>query len=75
MRYVFHFSAPAERMALGVALSVGTTPVLNAYVSGTRQTLNDRNLLRSFLGLPFLTLKVIAAIHLQALTRGGKVCA
>jgi DUF1365 family protein len=64
--YTFHFSAPEEKMALGVALSSNGKPVLNAYVSGVRTPLTDRALLRSFLGIPFLTLRVIAAIHLQA---------
>ena len=65
--YTFHFTAPEEKMALGVALSVAEQPVLNAYVSGVRRRLSDGALLRSFLGIPFLTLKVIGAIHLQAL--------
>ena len=53
-------------MALGVTLTADKTPVLKAYVSGTREPLTDRNLLRSFRGVPFLTFKVIGAIHLQA---------
>jgi DUF1365 family protein len=65
--YTFHFTAPEEKMALGVALSVSGKPVLNAYVSGERKRLSDAALLRSFLGVPFLTIKVIGAIHLQAL--------
>jgi hypothetical protein len=65
--YGFHFSVPAETMALGITLTVDKRPVLKAYVSGTRRQLSDANLLRSFLGLPLLTLKVIAAIHLHAL--------
>jgi hypothetical protein len=65
--YTFHFTRPGERMALGVALSIGQKPVLNAYVSGARARLTDGALLRAFLGVPFLTLKVIGAIHLQAL--------
>jgi DUF1365 family protein len=66
-KYDFHFSAPGEKMALGIALSVEGKPILNAYVSGERMALSDANLARSFLGLPFLTFKVIGAIHLQAL--------
>ena len=66
-RYDFHFSVPGDRMALGITLTVADQPVLNAYVSGARQNLDDRVLLRSFVGLPFLTLKIIGAIHLQAL--------
>ncbi len=65
--YTFTFTVPEERMALGVALSVAGTPVLNAYVSGARRPLTDANLLRSFLGIPLLTFKVTAAIHLHAL--------
>lgn len=65
--YTFNFTAPEEKMALGVALSVADKPVLKAYVSGARVALTDANLLRSFLGIPLLTFKVIAAIHLHAL--------
>lgn len=65
--YTFRFTAPSARMALGVSLSAGGQPVLNAYVSGTRQAFTDAGLLRAFLSVPFLTLKVIGAIHLQAL--------
>lgn len=64
--YTFNFTAPGEKMALGVALSVDGAPVLKAYVSGRRKPLTDANLLRSFLGIPLLTLKVTAAIHLHA---------
>lgn len=65
--YTFNFTAPEERMALGVALSVEGAPVLKAYVRGVRKALTDANLLRSFLGIPLLTLKVTGAIHLHAL--------
>lgn len=65
--YTFHFTPPEERMALGVALSAQGKPVLNAYVSGIRRPLTDAALLRSFMSVPFLTLKVIGAIHLQGL--------
>lgn len=65
--YTFNFTTPAEKMALGVALSVDDTPVLKAYVSGRRLPLTDFNLLRSFFSIPLLTLKVTAAIHLHAL--------
>lgn len=65
--YTFNFTAPEEKMSLGIALSVDDVPVLNAYVSGTRKPLTDANLLRAFLGVPLLTLKVTAAIHLHAL--------
>lgn len=66
-RYDFHFSAPEEKMALGILLTVNETPILKAYVSGSRTELDDANLLACFASVPFLTYKVIAAIHLQAL--------
>jgi len=65
--YTFNFTPPEEKIALGVALSVDGAAVLKAYVSGIRKPLTDANLLRSFIGFPFLTLKVIGAIHLHAL--------
>ena len=64
--YRFRFNTPGDHLALGISLSVEDRPVLNAYVSGKRKALNDWNLLRSFVGIPLLTLKVIAAIHWQA---------
>jgi hypothetical protein len=46
---------------------VNNVPLLKAYVRGDRQQLTDKALARSFVGLPFLTAKVIGAIHWQAL--------
>lgn len=66
-RYSFHFTEPSEKLALGVALSVAGKPVLKAYVSGTRRTLDDGQLLACFTRMPFLTFKVIGGIHLEAL--------
>ena len=65
--YGFRFSTPDATLALGITLAVKGEPTLKAYVSGTRLALSDGNLLRSFLAVPFLTVKVIAAIHLEAL--------
>jgi DUF1365 family protein len=65
--YTFHFTSPGEKMALGIALSIAEKPILNAYVSGARARLSDGALLRCFAGVPFLSFKVIGAIHLQAL--------
>jgi DUF1365 family protein len=41
--------------------------MLSAVLSGDRQPLNDRTLRRVFLSIPAVTLKVIAAIHWEAL--------
>lgn len=66
-QYSFHFTEPAAKLALGVALSIAGKPVLNAYVSGVRRTLDDKQLFAAFARFPFLTLKVISGIHLEAL--------
>lgn len=65
-RYGFHFNTPGEALALGVNLSIQDKPILNAYVHGHRAALTDAALLRAFAAVPFLTFKVIGAIHWQA---------
>lgn len=66
-RYGFHFNSPEDAMALGVTLSIQDRPVLKAYVHGRRAPLTDKALLRAFASVPFLTFKVVGAIHWQAL--------
>jgi DUF1365 family protein len=41
--------------------------MLNAVLTGHRRELCDRNLLHLFFAIPAITLKVIAAIHWEAL--------
>jgi uncharacterized protein len=65
--YDFRLTVPEEKMALGIGLRVDGKPVMNAYVSGKRVGLTDGALLKSFFSVPVLTVKVIAAIHWQAL--------
>ena len=67
MRYDFRVSGPDERIAVGIRASTSEGPVLNAVLTGQRSDLNDRNLVRAFLTIPAITLKVIAAIHWEAL--------
>lgn len=66
-RYSFHAPVPGETLGLGVALQDSEGPLLKAYVAGARRDFSDRNLLRAFARLPFMTFKVIAAIHWEAL--------
>lgn len=65
--YKFHVVPPGNQLQLKVLLRTAEGPCLNAYFSGLRQPLTDATLLRSFVTLPLLTVKVIAAIHWQAL--------
>jgi hypothetical protein len=64
--YDFTIEAPTDALKLTVLLSVDGAPRLNAWFSGQRKELTDRNLLWSFLGLPLLPLKVVGGIHWEA---------
>ncbi len=65
--YGLRASPPAERVSVGVALTTPDGPTLNAYFSAKRELLTDRNLLSVFFSYPLMTLKVVAAIHFEAL--------
>jgi hypothetical protein len=67
MRYDFRVAGPDERIAIGIRVSTPEAQVLNAVLTGMRCGLSDRNLMRVFLAIPAITLKVIAAIHWEAL--------
>ncbi|VTU18276.1 hypothetical protein H6CHR_00947 [Variovorax sp. PBL-H6] len=70
MRYRFAITTPREhdeRLRIAVTASDGEGPVLTACFDARRRTLDDRQLLRAFVAFPLLTLKVIAAIHWEAL--------
>jgi uncharacterized protein len=65
--YRFRVLAPEERVAVAIRASNGATPVLNAALTGRRRALTDRALWRLAWSIPFLTMKVVAAIHWEAL--------
>jgi DUF1365 family protein len=67
MRYDFRVAGPDERIAIGIRVSSPREAVINAVLTGNRSDLTDRNLMRVFLTIPAITLKVIAAIHWEAL--------
>jgi uncharacterized protein len=67
LRYQFRIVGPNERIAVGICAMSGRTPVLNAALAGDRHPLSDRSLLRVGLRMPAITLKVMAAIHWEAL--------
>jgi DUF1365 family protein len=67
MRYEFSVREPGEKIAIAIRASQSDRPVLTACLSGMRKPLTDASLLRAFLMIPALTLKVTAAIHWQAL--------
>jgi DUF1365 family protein len=67
MTYDFDLVAPEDRFALNIRLRQGDRDMLFAGFTADRQELNDRNLLRLFFVMPFVTLKVVLGIHWEAL--------
>jgi uncharacterized protein len=67
MRYHFRVLPPGERVQLRILETDGEGPLLAATFNGSRRALNTKELLRAFLGLPLVTLKIVAAIHWEAL--------
>ena len=68
MSYDFRLPIPGDRAATAIlARGPDGAPVLAAAFSGERRALGDRELGRAFFAHPLLTLKVILAIHWQAL--------
>lgn len=67
MRYHFRVSPPHERVKLRILEADGEGPLLAATFNGRRHPLATAALLRSFFALPLVSLKIIAAIHWEAL--------
>jgi uncharacterized protein len=69
LHYRFRIEPPRERLSVGVSVhdDADGAAVLNARLDAARTPLTDAALLRAFFGYPLLTLKVIAAIHWEAL--------
>lgn len=67
MRYRFRGGTPAERVALTIGCDDAKGPLLTASLWGRRRPLADRALVQAALTFPLVTLKVVAAIHWEAL--------
>jgi DUF1365 family protein len=67
MRYHFRVTPPKDSVKLRILETDGEGPLLSATFVGYRRLLTTRELLRSFVSLPLVTLKVIGAIHWEAL--------
>jgi DUF1365 family protein len=67
MRYHFRVMLPQDRVKLRIIETNSEGPLLSATFNGQRRILTTRELLRSFSSLPLVTLKIIAAIHWEAL--------
>jgi len=67
MRYHFRLSPPAADVKLRILETDRSGPLLAATFHGRRRALTSVQLLRSFFALPLVTLKIVAAIHWEAL--------
>jgi len=66
LRYAFRVTPPEARVRIAIAVSDGEGKILSASFVGARRDLTDAHLLRAWATHPLLTLKVIAAIHWEA---------
>ncbi|MGQ0457583.1 MAG: DUF1365 domain-containing protein [Hyphomicrobium sp.] len=65
--YGFRVIDPAERALVAVLLSDADGALIKTHFRAAREDLSDRQLLRHVARYPLLTLKVIAAIHYEAM--------
>ncbi|MCG8544509.1 MAG: DUF1365 domain-containing protein [Alphaproteobacteria bacterium] len=65
--YHFRILPPSDRVSIAIRQEDAEGLLLTASFGGKRQTLTDGALLRCLVDFPFMTLKVIAAIHWEAL--------
>ena len=65
--YAFRVNPPGERISIAIQGSDADGPIINTVLAGERAELTDAGLLRAFFSIPLLTLKVILAIHWEAL--------
>ncbi|MEM9279725.1 MAG: DUF1365 domain-containing protein [Pseudomonadota bacterium] len=66
-RYTFHVIKPEDDLTVGVALKTDEAPLLRTHFKGRRSKLTDRALMKVFAAYPLMTLKVVGAIHWEAL--------
>jgi hypothetical protein len=67
MRYYFRVSPPRADVKLRILETDRAGPLLAATFHGRRHDLTSARLVRSFFSLPLVTLKIVAAIHWEAL--------
>ena len=67
MTYAFRGRAPDERLTLAIDGHEADGLVIATAMTGERRALTDREILKAVLAVPFETLKVVAAIHWEAL--------
>jgi DUF1365 family protein len=72
MDYIFRLTPPDDHLALSIVANDASGPMMVATLTARRQTLSDGGLVRACLRCPFVTWKIIAAIHWEALKLWAK---
>lgn len=67
MRYHFRVLPPCDEVKIRIFETEGPDPILSATFNGSAKPFNTANLLGQIARLPFMTLKVVAGIHWEAL--------
>jgi len=67
MTYRFRVAPPKARMTVSITGSDVEGVMIVAAMNGERRRLDDRALIGAFASVPFMTLKVVATIHWEAL--------
>lgn len=67
LRYEFSVTPPGERAIVSMVVRRGADIALSASFAGNQRDLTDASLFRAWLANPLMTLKVIVAIHWEAL--------
>lgn len=65
--YTFSLTEPGDRVSVSIEQTEGETKILQATMALSRIPLKDSNLIRLFMTHPMLTIKVVSAIHWEAL--------
>ena len=67
LTYAFRLRRPDTHISIGITASRGDAPVIRTLFAGRREELTDRAILATLAAHPLMTLKVIGAIHWEAL--------
>jgi uncharacterized protein len=67
MRYLFRLNIPGDSVKIRILLKENENPIMAAAFAGRHEAFSSSNLWSCFLTIPFLTIKIIAGIHFEAL--------
>lgn len=66
-QYEFRFKVPSERLALKIKQTTQGKPIMNAVWTGKKELLTQKSLVKQVIRNPISSVKIITAIHWEAL--------